>query len=351
MNKKIETLMVASVALLLAGCGNQASKSTAGSSSASLSSLLVAKSSVKVSGDNLTPQQTVSLITTYCGNKYGGEWATVAKQAQQKGLQVNLYSTDKYELSDDGQGVAYEVTAGGKSTGTVYTVDDDDVNIYQNVKSGQKSTKVATISKDEMAQEVNKQGQGKLVNDLTKNAQVVDKRSGDAADTSSSSSSTTTNKYGRQEAINFPADMQGTWYSADYDELSTITITGNELSFDEGDDSGTTKVYKQDPHFLDDENTATDETVNNATKDWGRGYFFNLYGSRWLNVRGWTQTAGDGSSYTVKTETVDGKPVKVLVSAGGAKNDVDEVFYQSKDMAQQQAGTKFDDLHYADDDD
>lgn len=350
MNKKLGTLMVAGVTLLLAGCGNQVKNDAESASSSSASSLLVAKSNVKVSGDDLTPQQAVSLITTYCGNKYGGCWATVAKQSQNRGLKVNLYPADQYKLSDSGQGVAYDVTAGGTSSGAVYTVDGDNVNIYKNVKRGQKSTKVATISKDAMADYVNEQGQGKLVNDLSAKAQVVDKRNGDTGSGSTGSSSSVDNKYGRIGTINFPAEMQGTWYTADNDNDLSVKIAGNTISFS-GDDGGTTKLYKQDPHFLDDESTYLNQSVQEATKDWGRGSFFNLDGARWLNVRGWTQTAGDGSSYTVKTETVNGKQVKVLVQSGGAMNFVEAVYYQSEDMAQQQADTKFDDLHYMDDDD
>ena len=90
--------------------------------------------------------------------------------------------------------------------------------------------------------------------------------------------------------------------------------------------------------------------IQNATKNWGKVSYLNIDGKRWLNVRGWTQGAGDGESYAVKTETVDGKQVKVLVVGGGARNLVDAVYYQSKDMAQQNADKKFADLHYQDDD-
>lgn len=155
MNKKIGFLMVTGMGLLLAGCGNRANNKAANSSSASSSSLLVAKSNVKVNSDNMSPQEAVSLISTYCGLRYGGNWAAMAKEAQKEGLQVNLYPSSKYQLSDGGQGVAYDVTAGGKSQGLVYTINNDDVNIYQNVKENQKSTKLATISKSEMANYVN----------------------------------------------------------------------------------------------------------------------------------------------------------------------------------------------------
>ena len=128
--QSISKLMIAGLALLLAGCGSQQTSQVKNSSSSSSSSLPVAKSNEKVSTDNLSPQQAVSLIATYAGNKYGDDWASMAKKAQKQGLQVNLYSTSKYKLSDNGQGVAYDVTAGGKSTGLVYTINKDNtVNI------------------------------------------------------------------------------------------------------------------------------------------------------------------------------------------------------------------------------
>lgn len=158
MDKKIGFLMVTGLSLLLAGCGNQSNSKSVSSSSSS--SLLVAKSNVKINSDNLSPQEAVSLISTYCGLRYGGNWAAMAKQAQKDGLQVNLYPSSKYQLSDGGQGVAYDVTAGGASQGLVYTVNNDNVNIYQNVKQNKKSMKLATVSKAEMAEYVNKKGAG-----------------------------------------------------------------------------------------------------------------------------------------------------------------------------------------------
>lgn len=270
----------------------------------------------------------------------------MAKEAQKEGLQVNLYPSSKYQLSDGGQGVAYDVTAGGKSQGLVYTVNNDDVNIYQNVKENQKSTKLATISKSEMANYVNQEGQGKLVNDLAAKAQVVDKRSGDSNSSASTSNSGNDHKYGRIGTIDVPSEMQGTWYSADNDSDSTMTFGPHSCTYSDGDNSGTTQLYKQDPQFGEDEDNYTNEGIQNATKNWGKVSYLNIDGERWLNVRGWTQSAGDGDSYAVKTETVDGKQVKVLVVGGGAGNWVEGVYYQSKDMAQQNADKKFDDLNY-----
>ncbi len=53
--QSISKLMIAGLALLLAGCGSQQASQVKDSSSSSSSSLLVAKSNEKVSTDNLSP--------------------------------------------------------------------------------------------------------------------------------------------------------------------------------------------------------------------------------------------------------------------------------------------------------
>ena len=129
-----------------------------------------------------------------------------------------------------------------------------------------------------------------------------------------------------------------------------MTFGPHSYTYSDGDDSGTTQLYKQDSQWAQNEDNYINQDIQKATTNWGKASFFTLDGAHWLNVRGWTQGAGDGESYAVKTETVDGKQVKVLVVGGGARNLVDAVYYQSKDMAQQNADKKFDDLHYLDDD-
>lgn len=350
-NKKVSLILVAGLTLLLAGCGSQSANTSKGSSSSS--SLLAAKTSDKISPDNLTPQQTVAVITAYAGNKYGDDWASTAKSAEQDGLQVNLYRTDKYQLSDNGQGVAYNVTANGKSTGLVYTVKGNNVTIYQDAQSGQ-AKKLTTVSRSAMVDYLNNNGQGQLVNNLSKGAKVIDKTNGGltgpTTDTASSGSSTNTGRYGNEGTVNVPAEMQGTWYTADNDSNGSITFGQHTYKFTGEDafDGDTQTLYKQSNSFLEDDNNATDEGIAKATKGWSRAIFVNAKGMHWLCVHGWTQTAGAGTYFAVHTETINGKQVKVLVEAGGADMHVDAVYYQSQDMAKQQADTKYDDLDYMD---
>lgn len=349
-SKKLSITLAAGLALILASCGSQATSNKDNASSAASSSLIAPKTSNKVSSSNLSPQQTVAVITAYAGNKYGNDWATTAKSGQQNGLQVNLYRTNKYQLSDNGQGVAYNVTANGKDTGLVYTVNGDNVTIYENAQSGQ-AKKLATVSRANMVQYLNDNGQGQLVNNLATGAKVVDKTNGGLSTptngTNKGSATSSTGQYGNEGPVDVPSEMQGTWYTADNDEPGSITFGAHTMKYSGGDNTGTQMtIYKQDQSFLEDDSNVTNQSVMKATQNWLRGLFVNVNGMRWLSTHGWTQTAGAGSYYAVHTETINGQQVKVLVEAGGADAHVDAVYYQTQSMAKQQADTKYDDLNY-----
>lgn len=352
MKKEIVTMTVCGMALLtLAGCGLQGNKG-ASSSSSSSSSLLIKKTSTKIN-PSTSPQQSVALITAYAGNKYGNGWATTAKKAQSSGLQVNLYQSNKYKLADGGQGVAYSVTAGGKDTGLLYTVKGNDVIIYSN--NG--SQKLGTVSRQQMANYVNQNGQGSLVKQLASQAKVVDKTGGQLSGGSSNGGSTSneTGKYGNQGPFTVPASLRGTWYTSSDDDESSVTFGAHSMvdheSGDDDDDTNTTlQLFKQDPKFLDSDQV-NDTSVSDATKNWGRAQMNNVHGMNFMTVQGWCQTAGDGESYAVHTETVNGQQVKVLVEAGGAGFWTGAVYYQSKSMAQQQGKHHYRDLTYHEGDD
>lgn len=351
MNKNhMLVLTVAGLALTLAGCSQQSS-SNHNSNSASL---LTSKSSTKISADNLTPQQMVSLVTTYAGNKYGQQWYQTAKDAEKNGLQVDLYPASNYKLADDGQGVAYNVKASGKSSNLVYTVQGNSVNIYQGASANKSGKKLTTVSRADMVKDVNNQGQADFVNQLSQNAQVNDKRgNGATSSTDSHSSSATSGKYGNQGPVNVPADMRGTWYTADDDMPSSITFGKNTIQYHGGEDTSNDvlHLYKQSSAFTNNEDNMTSQAVQEATKNWMRTNFFDQDGMHWLHMETWCQGAGDGSYYAVHTETIDDQQVKVLVSASGAGPWADAVYYQTPSQAHQNKNAKFDDLHYRDDDD
>lgn len=154
---------------------------------------------------------------------------------------------------------------------------------------------------------------------------------------SSSSSNDGSGKYGNEGAFNVPSEMQGTWYSSD----GSIALHGNTITTSDGD----VKLYRRSPSFVNSDEF-NDSAVQEATKDWGVAHMFSDNGMQWLNVMGWVQSAGDGESYAVHTEDLDGKSVKVLVAASGAENWVDTVYFPSQDLDDQYGDQQFDDLNY-----
>lgn len=134
---------------------------------------------------------------------------------------------------------------------------------------------------------------------------------------------------------NFPADMQGTWYTYDKadDKVTSITISGNKLTGSE-DPNDVTEVHK----ITDSEKQANKSTIDSSRRNWA--YFNHING--WLNVYGWYQSAGDGEYYKIMTENINGKNVPVLAAASGAGIWLDSNYYRSQDLAQQQQGTTYD---------
>ena len=137
---------------------------------------------------------------------------------------------------------------------------------------------------------------------------------------------------------NFPANMQGTWYTydKDSDKMMSITISGNKLTSSE-DPSDVTEVHK----ITDSEKQANQNTnpsaADSSKQNWA--YFNHING--WLNVYGWYQSAGDGAYYKIFTENINGKNVPVLAVASGAGIWLANNYYRSQDLAQQQQDTTY----------
>lgn len=133
---------------------------------------------------------------------------------------------------------------------------------------------------------------------------------------------------------NFPANMQGAWYtySKDSDKITSITISGNKLT-NSDDSNDVIEVHKiTDSEKQANENANPNGTADSSKQNWS--YFRHYDG--WLNVYGWYQGAGDGEYYKVMTENINGKNVPVLAVASGAQIWVDNNYYRSQDLAQQQ---------------
>lgn len=155
-------------------------------------------------------------------------------------------------------------------------------------------------------------------------------RSKQAAQSSSSSDQ------GKQFA--FPQNMQGTWYGVDpFDgKMHTLVIKGNELT----EDGHTLQCMTMKAWTPEDESIINNpqEAQNTWKQDhWGKAQWMNAQGHRWANIRGWYQSAGDGESYCLDQENVNGQNVPVILEAGGAMFTVDETFYRSQSLAKQAA--------------
>lgn len=172
-----------------------------------------------------------------------------------------------------------------------------------------------------------------------------------ASKNNSANANTKSNIAGDEGLFDIPADLQGTWYSADhfYDKddtsINTITIGAHTISYKNKDESGTTIIHKMAKGFdFDDQKYTQNQDYLKATNNWGRSYLANLDGHRILNVRGWLQGAGDGSYYYLAQENGQ----TVLVSASGAGVWADGVYWKDEASAKKYANTIFSNIHYAD---
>lgn len=154
-------------------------------------------------------------------------------------------------------------------------------------------------------------------------------------------------KYGNRGPAKVPSRLQGTWYSTD-DGGSTVTFGKHSFREKETDDSSMLKLYKQDSRFLQDHRNTTDERIEDATDSWGRITTTRAKGMHWLTVYEWTET-GDGTSYAVHSEKVDGQEIKILVDAEGPNYEVEHIYYQTQALANQYSNHRFADLNYDND--
>lgn len=276
--------------IFLTGCSKQTSSKEASNSSnkSSQSSKSSVKKTSKASSSSakavkldtakLTPQESGSLITLYCADRFGGEWSNLLQAGQNGSLTITLHKTSNYEFKQ-----------------------------------------------------------------LAKKVEIVDK-----------SGQTQRLSDGRSDYFTIPAEMQGTWYSAsNYDGETTHSkyVFGQSTIFiqdDKYDTKGTTTtLYTRSSDFKMP--LPPTEKQMDQVKGWGLGHLYQQDGLNYMNVMGWYQTAGSGTSFAVHTENIAGNNVQILVCASGARPWVDGIAYRSQAMAEKMQDQHFDDLHYRDD--
>lgn len=320
---------------------SQSSKSSAKKTSKASSSSAKA---VKLNAAKLTPQESGSLITLYCADRFGGEWANLLQSGQNSSLTITLHKTSDYEFKQPGSGYAYEAAASGQTGTTYYTLSGSTFYFYQGVKVAGSGSFLGQATKQEMADYIGKKGQLTEFKQLAKKVQIVDK-----------SGQTQRLSDGRSGYFTIPTEMQGTWYSAsNYDDETTHSkyVFGQSTIFsqdDKYDTKGTTTtLYTRAANYKAPDHPS-EEQIKRA-EGWGLPKIVQYKGINYLNVMGWYQGAGDGEYFAVHTEEIDGNDVQVLVLAGGAGIWVDGIAYRSQAMAEKMQDQRFDDLNYSDSD-
>lgn len=164
------------------------------------------------------------------------------------------------------------------------------------------------------------------------------KQSSSSSSTAGSSSESTEDTSGPDGSTlyNVPSSLQGTWYTVNTDgDIATVTFGQNTLDYSSDGSTGSTlKLYKTPAGF--------DPTTASTQNDIASAKYYTVDGTNYLNIMGWNQSAGDGSSYAIKNENGN----EVMVEAGGAEFWIDAVYYKTQDLAQQYKDTKYDDLNY-----
>ncbi|QNQ80546.1 DUF3642 domain-containing protein [Lactobacillus sp. PV034] len=155
---------------------------------------------------------------------------------------------------------------------------------------------------------------------------------------------------GDEGLFDIPADMQGTWYSADNagndnSSITTLTLDKHRISYRNQEESGTVILHKMTKGF-DFSRYVQDQSYTEATKNWSRGYLETYRGRRLLHTYSWMQSAGAGGYYYLAHE--DGQTV--LVSASGAGMWANAIYWKDQATAQKNANKSFSDIPTQDND-
>lgn len=171
-------------------------------------------------------------------------------------------------------------------------------------------------------------------------------------DTSSQSESSSNNSSAQQSAsssrlpgdgglFDVPSAMQGTWYTADNDDDSSMTITAHTIQYSD-DDDGPAELHKWDSSYDTNPNYWSD-SYRQATKHWWQASWTNKNGINFIRTFTWGQVASVPSFFGLHTE--EGQPVIVVALGADAENS--SVYWKSQALAEKYADQKFSDLPYA----
>lgn len=150
---------------------------------------------------------------------------------------------------------------------------------------------------------------------------------------------------GDKGLFTFPTAMQGKWYYwNEYEKkVADLVVTEHQI----GSSKDLSEVHMMDPKFLatyDYSKISSD--YKKVAENWSRAATYNepVHGIKWINIRGYFQTAGDGSYFGLHHE--EGR--QVLVMAYGAQIATSAVGFRSATLAKKYGDYHFPDLFYLD---
>ncbi|HJE86727.1 hypothetical protein KB236_07605 [Levilactobacillus brevis] len=136
----------------------------------------------------------------------------------------------------------------------------------------------------------------------------------------------------------YPKRLRGTWYHYDgqgkYDRVSFTAKKWRTVGYDNNQRYASTLKLHQRPMSAD-----ADQVVRHPK--WVVGLKLRARHASWIDLRGWNQSAGDGTYYKVANKYYRGQKLRVMSEAGGGGLWVIQHYYPSKHVAKQMKDHRF----------
>ncbi|WP_203639092.1 DUF4179 domain-containing protein [Levilactobacillus wangkuiensis] len=128
----------------------------------------------------------------------------------------------------------------------------------------------------------------------------------------------------RRTMKTFPKSIRGTWYSYQDHKMSQIKITAKKFIVD----GHVNRLHSRKVTYV------VKNYANMKHPSWvTAGMMIHSNKERWVNVMGWYQSSGYGSSYRKATHKLNGHKRAILQMASGVEAWTDGHGYHSKHLA------------------
>lgn len=136
----------------------------------------------------------------------------------------------------------------------------------------------------------------------------------------------------------YPQRFRGTWYHYDghgkFDRVKFTATKWRTAGFNNNQRYVSTSKLKQRLVTADPARLA-------RHPKWTMGQKMRVRQANWIDLRGWNQSAGDGTYYKVANKRYRGQKMTVLSEAGGAGVWVTQHYYPSRQVAKQLKNHRF----------